>query len=123
MEVCISTEMNAPSASHLGMVDCGFKTDQSTISPGKRLSSIPIQFHLPDLSGYRTLRIGIQEVRRRDFGRGSCSEMAFLFYARRIRIWNFDCPLRDKIMGRCFSLSGRCCSLSVWPRRSSRAGR
>jgi hypothetical protein len=50
MEVCISTEMNAPSASHLGMVDCGFKTDQSTIGPGKRLSSIPIQFHLPDLS-------------------------------------------------------------------------
>ena len=30
--------------------------------------------------------IGLQEVRRRKFGRGSCSEMAFLFYARRVRI-------------------------------------
>jgi hypothetical protein len=39
MEVCSSTEMGAPGASHLGTGDGGFKTDRSTtISPGKRAS-------------------------------------------------------------------------------------
>jgi ketosteroid isomerase-like protein len=36
-------------------------------------------------------KIELQGVQRRKFRHGSCSEMAFLFYARRIRIRNFDC--------------------------------
>jgi hypothetical protein len=46
--------------------------------------------------------IELQEVQRRTFRRGCCSEMALLFYARRIRTWNFDCRSRDKNMGKIF---------------------
>jgi hypothetical protein len=36
VEVCVSTEMDPPSASHLGMGDRGFKTDRS------RPRSVPV---------------------------------------------------------------------------------
>jgi hypothetical protein len=43
MEVCSSTEMGAPGASHLGTGDRGPKNrpKQTTISPGKRASVRP----------------------------------------------------------------------------------
>jgi ketosteroid isomerase-like protein len=48
------------------------------------------------------VEIELQAVQRRKFRRGSCSEMAFLFYARRIRSRNFDRLSRDKNMGKIF---------------------
>ena len=61
--------------------------------------------YLPDSLIFRIeplAEIELQEVQRWKFRRGSCSEMAFLFYARRIRIMNFDCLSRDKSMGKIF---------------------
>jgi hypothetical protein len=45
--------------------------------------------YLPDSLIFRIeplAEIELQEVQRRKFRRGSCSEMAFLFYARRIAL-------------------------------------